>query len=304
MKIRLLSYLLIFVAIAMISCGKQRTVAIDIPYDGDKIVLNSIMTNDSIVYAHITKSASAKASIDSLTELSGCTVDLYENNQLKETLAETLINGRRYYVSKSKTLSNRSYTLKASGGKLQGVEGTDQIPAKPGFSPLEFWKISNPPDSLKPYRMTIKIKDPAGEKNYYRLKIYSASYNTGTKRYTINKNSEISFSLDNFIDELVVFGVVSDNLSRTGFFTDDTFNGQEITLNLSLRTASGERLYVAPELMALSKQAYLYFDSKKKQENNKDNPFSEAVIVYNNISGGYGIVGGMADSITVIKRLN
>ena len=61
-------------------------------------------------------------------------------------------------------------------------------------------------------------------------------------------------------------------------------------------------MYIAPELVHLSKDSYRYLQSRENQFNNEDNPFTEAVVVYNNIKGGYGIVGGMADSITVIRK--
>lgn len=297
-------YIFLFIVLILISCGKERSVNITIPYDGNKIVLNSILMSDSIVYARITKSASSQSVSDSLTELSGCKVDLYENAAFRETLTETLINNKKYYISKTKTLAPNTYSIKVSGINLKNAEGADQIPLKPSFLPFEFWKIANPPDSIKPYRMTLKLKDPASEKNYYRLRVFPATYNSSTKRYTINKNSEISFSLDNFKDDKGFFSLIDDNLAKIVYFTDDTFNGQEVTLTLSLRTTSSERIYVAPELVALTRQSYLYFDTQQKQENNNNNPFAEAVIVYTNINGGYGIVGGMADSLAVIKRLN
>lgn len=286
----------------MISC--EQDIHIKLPYAGDKIVLNALINNDSIVYAHITKSVPNETDVGSFPELAGCKADLYENGIFKESLVETAINSRKFYISKLKTKSGSRYNLKVSYSGLPNVEGSDDIPAKPLFTPVDYWKINNAPDSTRPYKMTIKLKDKAGEKNYYRLRIFPAQYSTATKRYTINRNSELSFGIDNFIDQSNFFGVFDDNLYRIGYFTDETFDGKEITLTLSLKVMSTERAYIAPELTALSKPCYQYFDTKNRQVQNNDNPFTEAVVVYGNIVGGYGIVGGMADSTAVIKRLN
>ena len=300
-----LSYtiILIFIIISYPGCSTKE-IKIKLPYAGDKIVINAIITNDSIVYAHITKSAAIQTNLTSFEELPGCKADIYENDIFKETLTEKVINAKRYYVSAFKVKSAHKYSIKVSLPGLQNAEGSDEVPVKPAFLPLDYWKLNNSPDSTKPYKVTLKLKDIAGAKNYYRLRIFPASYNTNTRRYTISRNSSLNFSIDNFTKQNNFFESFGDNLNRIIYFTDETFDGQEITLTISLGTMSSERLYIAPELVTLSEQSFKYFNSKEKQINNEDNPFAEAVMVYNNIKGGYGIVGGMADSIAVVRRSN
>lgn len=286
----------------MASC--EKSINIDLPYPGDKIVMNTIMTNDSAVYVHITRSASAQADVRSFPELTGCKTGLYENDVLKETLTETIINGKRYYVSALRAKSSKKYTLKVSYPGLADAEGADEIPVKPSFKALDFWKADNPADTLAPYRLDIKLNDPPMGKNFYRMRILTASYNSATGQYAANINGEIRFNIDNFRTTNGILGFAGRNLEKVVYFSDETFDGQEIILNLYLRAGNSERIYVAVELSALSRSAYLYFDSKQKQIDNTDNPFSEAVVAYNNIKGGYGIVGSKADSLSIIKRRN
>ena len=299
-----LKYTIYTLLCVLFFCSCEQNINITLPYNGDKIVVSAILTNDSLVYAHITKSASTEKDVTSFEELQGCNAELYENDILKETLKENILLGKRYYISTLKIKNNTKYKIKVSHSGLNSVEGADLIPSKPFFVPIDYWKLTTTTDTLRPYKLTLKIKDSPGMKNYYRMRIFSASYNTTTKRYTINKNNDLSFGIDNFVDQGGIFGSFDDHLSRTSYFTDETFDGQEITLTISLRVMTNERIYIAPEVAQLSRDAYLYFDSKRKQVSSEDNPFAEAVVVYNNIKNGYGIVGGVADSVAVIKRIN
>ena len=178
------------------------------------------------------------------------------------------------------------------------------VPFKSAFSPLEYWKVENSTDTIRPFRLKVRLKDPGGTKNYYRMSIHPANYNANTNRYSINRNSNLLFSIDNFTADGGVFGAFGDNLEQENFFTDETFDGREITLTIGVGKMNSERIYIAPQISQLSKSAYLYFESKRRQEDSDGNPFAEAVVVYNNIANGFGIVGGVADSVTIIKRRN
>lgn len=289
--------------LACTSC--ERNVKIDLPYPGDKIVLNTFITSDSVLEVHLTKSATSQSNSTVFQELAGCKAELYENDIYKETLVEkTVNNGRKYYGSVLKAKSSQRYTLKVTYPGYTGVEGSDEVPKKARFQPIEFWKEANPPDSLRPYRLDLDLDDPAGERNFYRLRILMASYNASTKRYSVNRNSEIPFIINNLKTNTGFMGFEDNGLDRIVYFTDETFDGNKIRLNLTLRYSSSERIYLAPEVTTLSKAAFMYLETKQKQLDNTDNPFVEAVVVFNNIKGGYGIVGALADSIAVIKRRN
>lgn len=301
-------YILCMFFISMVLSSCEKSVNIKLPFDGHKMVLNSIITNDSLVYAHITRNEPNESNVNFFYELENCKVDLYENDVFKETLALKMINGKKYYVSDHKAKSANKYTIKAALTNeslvkdLPNVEGSDVIPVKPSFEPLEFWQSASTQNNQNRHKLTLKLKDPGGIKNYYRLRVFSANYNNSTRRYTINKNNEQYFTIDNFKDQNSIFGAFDEDGYGVNYFTDETFDGQEITLTLTLNRLYNNQGFIAPELVSMSRSAYLYFDSKKKQSDNEDNPFTEAVVVYNNIQNGYGIVGGIADSLAVIKR--
>ena len=280
------------------SCEKE--VKIDLPYEGNKIVINSFILKDSLIYARLTNS-SQFASSNNFPVPAGAKVDLYENDVLKETMTRRNIYGREYFVSVSKAISGKKYTLKASATGLDNAEGSDTIPQKPSFTPNEFKQTNTGNDEKA--KLIINITDPAGEKNYYRLRLYGADTNRSSTgpRFIINKYDFHYFKVDNLASNNN-FDIFGDYDYWQIYFTDDKFDGRNVSLTVNLNYFPSSTMYIAPELVHLSRDSYRYLQSRDNQFNNEDNPFTEAVVVYNNIRGGYGIVGGMADSITVARK--
>jgi len=296
-----LSYINIgcFLSILFFSaCEKE--VNIDLPYEGNKIVINSLIMKDSLVYARLTNSTQL-SSVSGFPIPDGAKVDLYENDVMKETMVRRNIFGREYFVSALKAIGGKKYTLKASATGMDFAEGSDTIPRKPSFIPTEF-KETGTANTLKA-KLVININDPAGEKNYYRLRLYGADTNhlPVGPRITVDKNDFYYFRVDNIASNYD-FDIFGDIDYWQIYFTDDKFDGRLVSLTVNINYFSSAIQYIAPELVHLSRESYRYLQSRDNQFNNEDNPFTEAVVVYNNIKGGYGIVGGMADSITVIKK--
>ncbi len=280
------------------SCEKE--VNIDLPYEGNKIVVNSIIMKDSLVYVRLTNS-SQLANRNNFPIPAGAKIDLYENDVFKETMTKTNIYNREYFVSVSKATGGKKYTLKASATGLDNAEGSDTIPQKASFTPAEF-KQTNTGNEEKA-KLVININDPAGQKNYYRLRLYGADTNrqaTGP-RLLVHKYYFHYFKVDNLANNND-FDIFGDYDYWQIYFTDDEFDGRNVSLTVNLNYFPSSTMYIAPELVHLSRDSYRYLQSRDNQFNNEDNPFTEAVVVYNNIKGGYGIVGGMADSITVVRK--
>ena len=280
------------------SCEKE--VHIDLPYEGNKIVVNSFILKDSLIYARLTNS-SQLSSFNNFPIPAGAKIDLYEDDVFKETMTRRNIFQREYFVSLSKAISGKKYTLKASATGLDNAEGSDTIPQKASFTPVEFKQTSTGNDQKA--KLVININDPAGQKNYYRLRLYGADTNhqsTGP-RLLIHKHYYHYFKVDNLASNND-FDIFGDFEYWQIYFTDDEFDGRNVSLTINFDYFSSSIMYIAPELVHLSRDSYRYLQSRDNQFNNEDNPFTEAVVVYNNIKGGYGIVGGMADSITLVRK--
>jgi hypothetical protein len=256
---------------------------------------------DSLIYARVTSSSALTNNNPGFPIPAGAKIDLYENNVLKETMTRKTIYSTEYFVSSFKSIAGKKYTLKASATGLTNAEGFDIIPVKPSFEKTEFKEVLS--NNTVTGRLVLKIKDPASVKNYYRFRVYYADTNIAATgpRVLINKQGYYYFSTNNFTSN-DVFGLLGDTESRQLLFSDDQFDGKDVTLTINLSVYSGIPTYIAPELVNLSAETYKYLKSKDNQQINDGNPFTEAVIVYNNIIGGYGIVGGMADSTAIFRK--
>jgi Domain of unknown function (DUF4249) len=282
------------------ACEKQ--IKIDLPYEGDKLVLNALIMNDSLVYARITSSSEIRNIINYPTP-PGAKADLYENDLLKETLSIKNIGGTDYFVSTLRAQQGKKYTIKVTATGLAAAEGSAIIPGVANFIPADFRLVNN--NNSSQAKVTIKITDAPGVKNYYRLRLYDADTNrvaTGP-RYLINKNFQFYFRVDNLVSN-TAFDILSDNSYGQVVFSDDKFDGKEVSLTVNIESYfnSGTDDYLATELTSLSEDAYRYIQSRNNQLDNDGNPFVEPVVVYNNIKGGYGIAGGMAMGMRVIKQ--
>lgn len=275
-------------AMCFFSCNKDLTIAL--PYDENKIVLNSLIAKDSIIYARLT----APAQANTFSDINSGQVFLYKNGVFLEKLTPTYFNFNLYYISVSKALEGYTYTLKATAPGRDAAEGTDIIPGKPFYTALSFKKINSK------HKVQIQIKDNPYQTNFYRLRIFGATEND-MNQIEIDKSWPQYFTVDNVdLSGLGIFSTVEDEVS---YFSDEKFNGENIDLNISLDNYDEDNTHIALELEGLTKASFQYLKSKYQSSINvSNNPFSENVIIYNNIKGGYGIVGGVAERIIAIKK--
>jgi hypothetical protein len=298
-------FVLSFTTISFYSCEKE--IKVDIPYDGDKLVINSLFFADSLVYCQISKSQIITRNA-SITLINNANVQLFENGTLLQTMNPVQINNVNWYASTYKAKAGFQYTIKANAPGLATAEGTDSVPTIPNATLTSRTVLSSSSNADYTHNLKVKIADPGGQENYYKIAIFDADtvlspigprykilnyYNYYFRPNLIqNSGNADPFSNDNDTDEL--------------FLTDETFDGRELTLSLDYRerpinSANGNRLVVI--VTKLSKSTYRYLTSLNNQSLNQGNPFAEASIVYNNIKNGFGIVGA-ANQVYVGSRKN
>jgi hypothetical protein len=86
--------------------------------------------------------------------------------------------------------------------------------------------------------------------------------------------------------------------------SDQYFDGQEHTVKVAYHTYGIKRYMkvIHVELTSLTESAYLYKSSIEDYQGASGDPFSEPVLVYDNIENGLGIFAGFSlssDSLTV-----
>jgi Domain of unknown function (DUF4249) len=287
----------IFVTIVLSSC--EKTVNVKIPYEGDKIVLNAFMRQDSFIYAQVSKTVKLSQN-NNFAEPSGASVQLYKNGIFVENMIAQTINGKNYFKSTVKATPNGIYTVKAAATGLTPVEGTDTLPTKANSTGISYTLV-NSANNSNDAKLKVKINDPGGVRNYYMIRIFSADTNTAPTgpRYFID-NSKNYFTAD-ITGGNAGGGILGDNEVNEALFTDEQFNGKEVVINITTYGYNYQN-YKVVEVVALSKAAYRYIVSTNTQLENNGNPFAEATIIYNNITNGFGIVAGTAANVHILKK--
>lgn len=152
-------------------------------------------------------------------------------------------------------------------------------------------------------RITLRISDPANEKNFYMLKVRggaTASLSDGTPYYYYNDiftSSDIIFS-----DQQLVKGYRGWPAYFSNVFSDHFFNGQEyeFTVESRLRKFADGKNYVIVELQSINEEFYNYLKSTMLYRISDQDSYSEPIIIYSNVEDGWGIFGGVSTDRHVV----
>ena len=183
-----------------------------------------------------------------------------------------------------------TYTISAHAPGFDDVQATTTIPSPSTISDLSIKKISIVQSQLNEektnIRYTLNFKINHYESNrYYHVVFYNGFVGLPQPVYI---NPELSDN-QNFIHHHD-YGVLIDR--------EDLTPDQLLTFNFVDWTVIGYDLKnIFVELRSVTEEYYKYHSTLARQLNVRQDPFSEPVIIYNNIAGGFGNFSGFATSI-------
>jgi len=289
---KILKYLhVVILFLIAVSCEKY--IDMKIPDKGRKPVVNCMFYNDSVFIVQVFES---KFILDDAgyQPIENAFVTISENGIVSDTLT---YYSQGYYKSNNLISQiGKNYEIEATfNGNTATSEGI--IPSKQIITNIDTLLYSDHHNDN--FRFNIKINDTENETNYYMLKIEkvnSVYYNNNVQ--IVYTNSE-ALSIET---QWQGSQVINDNL----------FNGKAKTFSLdidlsNLYNYNNEPIKFYISLYSISKDYYLYAVTSQAQQNTNGSPFSEPVMVYNNIKNGYGIFAGASvykDSIIVPSRGN
>lgn len=295
-----ISIKMLYLCICAIVLSCSQTIEIDIPDKGRKMVVNSIL------YANSPFILSLKQSLYILDE--NYIYPTIENADVSITINETKTH--KINLNKDWMVYMDSSLILASGDKVKitaihpnfgTCEATTIIPEKPiidTFFIKYTHRIDRMGEASDAYKCTIKIKDPADTKNYYRLKIYRVVY---WDEYSAEMyRSEVEIDSD---DPVLSESIGLFETEVTDFFSDALFEGQTYDLSVWIDEwllSSNQINKFEIILYALSEEYYQYLVTNKAYQNANDNPFAEPVQVYSNITNGLGIFGSQSEALITI----
>lgn len=285
----------LLVLILFASCEK------DILFSGDiiasKIVVNSYITPDSILTAHISESKFFLENGETFDNIENAEIKVYVDNVLKENMI-SLSDG--YYQASFAPNVGNTIRLEISAPGFDEVSCESKIEAPANITSIDTTVTTT--DSYPIYNFTANILDPDAEQNYYRLILKMVStYEDGTTSDYYGVDFTDIVSGNNSASQTDIFSAGS-STNAFNVFSDELFNGRAYPLKFKLvdtystylpaysdynnRSVTKKEVFVT--LQTISKSYYLYLKSRGISGN--ENFFSEPVQIHNNINGGIGIM--------------
>lgn len=266
------------VLLAMLLNACTKSVDIQLPYEGDKIVVNTLIQPDSVIYVRVTRSIPSNILDDSgYKDIPGSSVSITANGVALATPQIQVIKGFSYFVSTEKAVRGQQYAVQVQAPGLTSVTATDTLP----FAPL----AKNAGAQRNSNRVQFTLKDDPAPGNYYRIRIYLAGVNDAPGAYLL-------FGLDPaFNNNLVDFFTKSNYNSLV--MSDERFNGKDVNFVLQTVDPIPGASEVTVEVSTLTRATYEYFNTMMAQRENGNLALRNPVRVYTNVTNGYGIVGGI-----------
>jgi hypothetical protein len=271
-------------------------VDVDVPIESPKITLNSVFIQDStwklqlMLNRHILDETDYKTVDDA-------EVIILDSGFPIDTLAS---QGNGLYAGDARAVAGRTYEAKVNSPAYGSVSGKSYVPMPVEIHNVSIVKSEGPrPETIK-IDITYEMTDRPDEVNYYQLVLFSErKYQdrvTGEEKTT-------TFTVPIESKDLIIASAIS-RPNEGLFFKDDLFDGESISINL-------ESLYFRNEndtttlmlsLRTLSEAYYRYQVSSHIQERTANDPFAQPASVYNNIENGFGIFGGVSQSVFMYEE--
>ena len=295
---------LYFFILSMIFTSCDIVVDLDIPEHQRVLVVNSILTTDSMINASISHSVGA-FDASSISYVNNATVEVYEDGILLGEMDEQVSYSYNYmdeldstyvYNFNQNPVAGKIYSYEIVHPDYEAVRAETTVPAAVKLNVNDVTLLSEQ-DYEKHYRVRFSFND-APEDNFYRLRLRNPNTYYGFDYFESNDASMISSA-----------GVQSDGATFYGdeaLFNDEMFNGTEKEISIDFFDSNkffwGEEpdddfeTEYTLELTSVSESYYTYIRSLRAHFDNQDQFIfaGEPVQVFTNIENGLGVLGSMS----------
>ena len=273
-------------------------VDLDIPEHERVLVVNSILTTDSMINASISHSVGA-FDASSISYVHNATVEVYEDGVLLGEMNEEVSLSYNYmdeldstyvYNFNQNPVAGKIYSYEITHPDYEAVRAETAVPAAVKLNVNDVTLLSEQDDE-KHYRVRFSFND-AAEDNFYRLRLgyhYHNEYYDYDTFYDFESNDASMISSA---------GVQSDGATFYGdeaLFEDEMFNGTEKEISIDFFVYNKPLEYTL-ELTSVSESYYTYIRSLRAHYDNQDQFIfaGEPVQVFTNIENGLGVLGSMS----------
>ncbi len=280
------------------SCEKR--LKVDMVQEPQKLVLHSVVTQDSLIEVQVTKSIGItdpeSNNINDNQYVPQARVVVFENEAAVETLSYNPLN-KKFKAVTTRMSAGKNYRITAEATGYTAAQGkASLLPVVPVDN--VFFKKNARMNEDGDWMDEVKIvfTDPVNTDNYYR--VYIKSYNGNDAGCIKATDIDIEdLNGDGIINPL---GCISPGEL---IVSDKNFNGLAKTLVLYVRNGRlvvNRNRYPYLLLQQISKDFFLFTKSLALVKNIQDNPFAEPVNLWTNITNGYGIFTGISQYSAII----
>lgn len=278
-------------AAALLSCEKE------IKYKGNgadsRLVVNGVIEKDSVVKVQLQRSRFFLESTNgdyAITSNAVVTLTDLSNGQVY-TAASAGADG--WYDLGVASVSGHEYKIEVVHPDYPVAGGVTRVPATVSIVSVDTSSYQQENGIYR--KANITWNDPAGA-DYYVMKLAVWS---DAQNMDVYPQMHIA-SFDPALDELSSSDLESENYTNYLFFTDELFDGTQKTLEIRFSDiASSPDEHYKYILFRCSEEAYKYLVSAEKVRYSGDDPFSEPVKVFTNITNGFGIFGALSRSVYI-----
>lgn len=305
--------ILILLSIILFSC--EKVIDTTIPERDKKIVLNSLISPDSLIWVNLSKSTGVLEN-SQVSLINNGMVKLYQSGNFVEELFNTSYGN--YYSENFYPIFGKTYEIRVEVENMPSVSAECIIPEPVQISSWD--TVSQVTEWGEEVMIgSILFKDPTEISNYYW---FTTTYSQISVQIDSLRNI-VTDSLGKPVleaDEGTFWINLSDrntsinfedavNYMNGIFFSDRIMDGNDIKLDFTLQTNMRNdnfviwmKLYL--ELHSVTKDFFLY--AKSFEKHSGQGPFSEPSQVFNNIENGFGIFAGYStsrDSIMLVDLI-
>jgi hypothetical protein len=278
MKYRSFKYFILLVLILKGYGCEEFVGYVDRPdFEQKLVIISFISPSDTASNIYITSNQRLYGIYEQMEEPGDVTGSISDGTT--EIQLDTTSSGLSFRSNQMPIISGKTYTLKVSGSKGFYAEATTTVPKQHEMmiSVDTITIVQEVPD-YEPYvqlRIITEFTDIPDEKNYYSIAGRFTKFKTTDSSETEIVEGRVSFE-ETYLTDM---DADSDNKIKLETWITDSYDN--ILQNY-------DSAFLSIYLMNTEEAYYLYHTSIYENDNS-DNPFSEAKPVYSNINGGLGI---------------
>jgi hypothetical protein len=291
--------------LGLASC--EMTVDVDLPPHESKLVVNCLLTPDSLVTVRVYKSLGPLDRLESV-DVKNAKVILLENGIAVDTLPFVSNDYSNFYRSANfRPQALKTYTLLVTAPGFPNTEASCTIPGNVPILKASIRDSAGLDEDGGYYsRLLVTFQDPGSSRNFYNLSgqvFYSYSNNPWDPNGPKVHNSYPLYFFSDLND-------VEDAGDNGMLMKDDLFNGRQYELALNFYPPYGGGMSGSSQdtlLIAFKNVTPEYYDYYRKLQPHLANQGGdifggEPVVMPSNIKNGYGLFAGYSqDTLLVIK---